>query len=309
MVNFRFHIVSLVAVFLALALGIGMGVTVIDKATVDLLQNRLNAVRDDVREANARSADLQAQIDQSGRFVDHAGDYLVNKRLDGTIVTFVRMAGIDSAAVDQLSQKVTEAGGFVRGSLSITERLNLAQNDDVDDLAAALGVSTSDPAQLRTTMTNRIAAVVSGNAPAASLSELENNGYISWSPGTNGGDLEVTSFAGGRMVVASGPSVAVSNDVGATAVVRAINAQGRQQVLAVDTGLARTAERGEVRATFVKPIIDDPALRTSVATVDNLEQEAGRIAAVLALGELGDAKVGHYGVGPGAASILPPLTN
>ena len=33
MINFRFHLVSLIAVFLALALGVVMGATVIDRAT------------------------------------------------------------------------------------------------------------------------------------------------------------------------------------------------------------------------------------------------------------------------------------
>ena len=37
MINFRFHIVSLIAVFLALALGIVMGATVVNRAIVDRL--------------------------------------------------------------------------------------------------------------------------------------------------------------------------------------------------------------------------------------------------------------------------------
>ena len=40
MLNFRFHVVSLVAVFLALAIGIIMGSTVIDRALVDTLEEQ-----------------------------------------------------------------------------------------------------------------------------------------------------------------------------------------------------------------------------------------------------------------------------
>ncbi len=51
MINFRFHLVSLVAVFLALAIGIVMGYGVLGQPTVDTLQDRI-----DVVEANAEAA-------------------------------------------------------------------------------------------------------------------------------------------------------------------------------------------------------------------------------------------------------------
>ena len=54
-----------------------------------------------------------------------------------------------------------------------------------------------------------------------------------------------------------------------------------------------------------------PALRRRrprpVSTVDNLESPMGQAAVVLALEELGSARVGHFGVGPGAQRLLPPL--
>ncbi|MBV9664035.1 MAG: copper transporter, partial [Actinobacteria bacterium] len=44
MINFRYHLVSLTAVFLALAIGIAMGATVVDQATVKLLRSQLESV-------------------------------------------------------------------------------------------------------------------------------------------------------------------------------------------------------------------------------------------------------------------------
>ena len=44
MINFRFHLVSLTAVFLALGIGIAVGATVVDRATVDFLETRLKGV-------------------------------------------------------------------------------------------------------------------------------------------------------------------------------------------------------------------------------------------------------------------------
>ncbi|MBV8234224.1 MAG: copper transporter, partial [Acidimicrobiia bacterium] len=44
MLNLRYHVVSLVAVFLAIGIGVIMGVTVIKSGIVDQLQKRLDSV-------------------------------------------------------------------------------------------------------------------------------------------------------------------------------------------------------------------------------------------------------------------------
>ena len=44
MINLRYHVVSLVAVFLALGIGVIMGATVIDRVTVDQVRNQLKSV-------------------------------------------------------------------------------------------------------------------------------------------------------------------------------------------------------------------------------------------------------------------------
>ena len=46
MINFRFHLVSLVAVFLALGLGILVGSTVIDQGIVNRLDSEINHVQE-----------------------------------------------------------------------------------------------------------------------------------------------------------------------------------------------------------------------------------------------------------------------
>ena len=59
MINFRFHLVSLIAVFLALAVGIVMGYGVLGQPTVDTLQRRIDNVEANanrIRRENDRAA-------------------------------------------------------------------------------------------------------------------------------------------------------------------------------------------------------------------------------------------------------------
>ena len=73
MINFRFHLVSLIAVFLALGLGILVGSTVIDQGIVNRLDSEINNVRKENKAARgheqaAGEAELTASaVRQPGR--------------------------------------------------------------------------------------------------------------------------------------------------------------------------------------------------------------------------------------------------
>jgi len=49
----------------------------------------------------------------------------------------------------------------------------------------------------------------------------------------------------------------------------------------------------------------DEELAARVSSVDDVDDFAGRLAAVLALADLGAGRIGHFGVGPGAQRLLP----
>jgi hypothetical protein len=57
---------------------------------------------------------------------------------------------------------------------------------------------------------------------------------------------------------------------------------------------------------FVGLLRADENVRSNLSTVDDLETFAGRVAVVLALEQLGSGQFGHYGVGDGSDSLVPP---
>jgi hypothetical protein len=58
MVNLRYHIVSLTAVFLALGIGLTLGSSFLDRVTVDTLNNQLTALEGQIGETRAENRDL-----------------------------------------------------------------------------------------------------------------------------------------------------------------------------------------------------------------------------------------------------------
>ncbi len=114
--------------------------------------------------------------------------------------------------------------------------------------------------------------------------------------------LGVIPVAGTRFVVVSGAGAEVGDDVLALPLAQALATSGGRAV-AAEAGQDTDGGRG----VFVGLLRRDAIANGKVSTVDNLESPMGQAAVVLALEELGESRVGHFGVGPGAQRLLPAL--
>ena len=62
MINLRYHLVSIIAVFLALGIGITMGSTFLNKAAVDQIDKNVRNAREEVRQVKSENAALREQV-------------------------------------------------------------------------------------------------------------------------------------------------------------------------------------------------------------------------------------------------------
>ncbi len=307
MVSFRFHIVSIIAVFLALALGIGMGVTVIDKATVDLLQRRLDSVQGQVQAANQRSDILQQELSRTEGFDDAAADYLTGSRLNDTPVTIVAVRGTDAGIHNDVRQALTEAGATVQGTLWFTEKANLAEQSDAAALQRILDAPDADTNALRQAMLARVSAVLAGASTGSQLSALVGGGFLDWDAASASRDVAQVAFGAGRIVELLSPAAVVPNDQIATPLARLLAAQPARRLVAAEIGKPAAEGQAEQRAVVLAALRQDTALNDRLSTVDNVDSNRGRAAMVLALAELAQGRSGDYGVAPSAESPLPRL--
>ena len=107
-------------------------------------------------------------------------------------------------------------------------------------------------------------------------------------------------------VVVSSAGAEVPNELVALPFATDLAQAAAHRVLAVEPA-HDSPTRGQLplRATFVGPLRQAPLTASRLSTIDDLEDVRGRVASVLALADLGQGKVGHYGLGPGATSQLP----
>lgn len=119
MIDFRYHVVSLTAVFLALAVGVVLGSGPLRTALVAELTNESTELKEALAEAKAETVEAlnNAQIGQE--FVDQAAPVLIGDALIDRNVAVVRMLSPDGAEVTGIKERIVEAGGVVTANLSI----------------------------------------------------------------------------------------------------------------------------------------------------------------------------------------------
>jgi hypothetical protein len=158
-ISLRYHIVSLVAVFLALALGIVVGSTVLREGTVSVLR----ATSEQVRQSNdSYRAENLALKQEKARLQDFATTVLpelVRDRLKDRPVVLLDTDKVDGGVRDQVTQVLANAGAEVDGRVTFNAgRLALATQEDAQALGRLLpGANAADPGALRTDLVQRVA--------------------------------------------------------------------------------------------------------------------------------------------------------
>lgn len=306
MVNFRFHLVSLTAVFLALAVGIGLGATVVDQATVDVLQRRLDGVSERVDRTDGENQRLRDDLGRWSRFAEEASNESVEGRLTDVPVVAVAVQGTERAPVEALQASLVAAGARYQGTLWLTSKLRLDKPEDIADLAQIVGATTRAPDPVRQAAVARITSSLgSANAPLL-LRALRAAAFLDVEAPAD----DVVALEGllptTRFVVVSSSEAEVPNEQLAIPFAAQLADAARSRVLAAEPGRdPQGKDQPGQRAIFVGPLRQNASVSALLSTVDNLEDYRGRFASVYALRDLARGKVGQFGVGPGATSLVP----
>jgi hypothetical protein len=313
-INFRFHLVSLVAVFLALALGVVMGSTVIDRAIVDRLSSQIDSVKKRADAERAENRTLRDQMKGLETFIAQSQPQVTARRLNQVPVTIVAVRGVPAEDVKGAYDILRSAGALVPGVLWIEDGFSASDAGARTKLVQAMGdsgLATDDLRQVALeSLGHRLAAgprvtTVSSTTESGldTLVALEDAGLVSFD--TMGGgavDLESWPSAGSRTLVIDGSQAHPLPGTMTIPILRAAAAAGGRLALAE---VFRPTATLKARGVVVRGVRDDAALSRVVSTVDDLDETRGQVALTLAVQELGTDRAGHYGEGPGASSQLP----
>ncbi len=310
MINFRFHVVSLIAIFLALALGVVIGAGVIDRGVVNALDNRLDTVEATSNRIKSENSALDDRNKQLQSMIGDLQPFAVAGKLNNDAFGIVAVRGVSGDPVSALVTAAQQADATVTGTLWLEDKWALKDADSVKALQDALGTTTKNKNSLRTEgyqqLAQRLAEpeVLAGGAQDL-LVVLQKAGFLGFDAV---GNAAITDFpgAGAGITLVVGDSGSLAPEVVATPAASALHAA---EVPLVVASIWTEVSDGPDREAAVLPIRKSQLART-VSTVDDLDLVEGPVTVVLAMSDLflTPPVVGHYGYGSTAQPLPDPVT-
>jgi hypothetical protein len=290
MIDLRYLALTVISVFLALAVGLMMGSALGTPDNRDQVYTQLRSqfqlLREDnqrVQEENRRGERLRAARDQALR--DLMPD-VIRGRLQGRNVAVVICGPVDEGPFwSDLEGALKEAGADLGPILHVPEQPIVPTEEAKSKLAPYVGPLTEDEGRFAAAV-GLVRALARG-LPEETVRELAAPTGIRMR-GTYRGPIRRFLMLTGESSDPEGQLPDLSKRA-ETAVAEA----ARQEGARVIAGEPEAAKR-QIAARLGGQV---------AATVDNVDTPAGIIAAVLAL----EKRDGQFGVKPGAARALPPL--
>ncbi len=298
MISYRYHLVSIVAVFLALALGIVVGTTALNGPITTDLRKQVNSVKSERSVLAQQVKTLQNQLSDANQFASTYGSQLVTGALTGQTVLLVGLPGAGNNVEDGIATQIAAAGGKISGRLQLTaDYIDPRRASDITALATgavhpyALTLpSTSDAGVLGAAL---LSFVLLGKGQPTDLAQVI-GGFAELHMVTVSG-----SIAASTTVVVIGTGTFARGDSRGTAefdLVSALLQSGGNVVVAGD---APSATQAGVIALV------RASAKSSISTVDNADTAIGQVSTVLATAGIIKSQVGQYGSGPGAQALFP----
>jgi hypothetical protein len=312
-ISLRYHIVSLVAVFLALALGIVVGSTVLQEGTVSVLRATGERVRKESDENSRRNVELTKQVGQLQSFGAAVLPDLVQGRLKDRPVVLVDTDKVDGRVRDGVRKVLEDAGAEVDGQVTFAdERLALGADADRTALGRLLTVDDPAPDVLRGELVKKLADRLTtpaampqddGQRPSDMLTGLQDADFLA--------DLKLSrpQAAGtdpfprpGSIFVLLGPAdaAAVAPDAFLVPLAGQVSAKAAGPVAGVEAAAVPDT------SSWVIALRNNREVSRRVSGIDAVDTVHGQLALVQTLqGSLLQLPAGQYGIKDGASGLLP----
>lgn len=311
MIDFRYHLVSIVSIFLALAVGIVLGAGPLKEDIGNTLTSEVKNLRDD-------KAALRTELDAADKAAKARDEFTVASnrtllagRLANTSIAVVVLPGADNGLVKSTTDTLAQAGATVTGTVTVLDAwVDPAKAQFRQTLGQQLAGQVQVPADDATgEVVNAVlarsllekAGSSSRDGAAAALRALRTGDLVRFTPD----QVEPASLAVvvGAPVSGADPTVRSTEAKGLADLASALDAAGGGTVL-----VAASQRPGATGTTSVVSTVRGDGDRTKdVSTVDDADIPMGQASLVFALLEQEAGKAGQYGLAGDATDAFPQM--
>jgi len=309
-ISFRYHIVSIVSVFLALAVGVALGGGPLKGEVDNTLVSQVQTDRQTKLALQSQITALRSSNTFTDDFAKTVAPGLIGGTLKGRVVTLVVLPTAAQSDVTALKDLVGVAGGTVSGTVRIGDQLvDAGDKQLVDELGNQLESRAPDVdiapdaspyERIGALIARAIGTDVDQGAPVDGPATSILAGLSTTSLMSAEGKLQ---RRGSLMLFVTGtgqgtPAQKQSASTIVTTLVEAVDQNTDGVVLAGPLASARTG--GQVKA-----VRDDVKVSRDVSTVDSLGRSAGQVVTIMALAGQAAGRTGQYGAVDAADGAMP----
>lgn len=296
MINFRYHVISLIAVFMALGIGVLVGSSFIAESTVKALENSQQSLgrrNDDLR---ARVQELERDNDLLIGYANQSLGSLIEGKLTDGPVFLAAFESTDESILTSVETALVRAGANLQGSFVLSSNLDLASDSRRQQVAIALEIANGGQAEMRGRLIEVLASVFDGDRPGALQRMIDSGLAESRAVALPDRPAPAALPTKGSAIVMVAPALDGVTDFEEQVLVPLITRLGEAGVVQM------IAEPGTEDLELVGMVRDANA---NAATADGIDKPQGIAALILGLRDAFAGRIGDYGFGEGAQSPLP----
>jgi hypothetical protein len=177
LLDMKYHVISLVAVFFALGIGILLGTTIVERGLIAEQRAQIKSLRATFDEIKQKNNQLDSELSAYKRFADESRAYLLPGRLAGKSFAVVAGKGFDDQALSGIHESVIASGGSVPATITVSGSEAYENQAVVDNLEILFNMQGD-----KDTLRDRVYAEVVNQLKTASntgiLTTLEQLGLI-----------------------------------------------------------------------------------------------------------------------------------
>lgn len=177
MIDFRYHVVSIIAVFLALSVGLVLGSSFLGDLAKEDLNNKIEGLRQTSENLRKQNQSLEAENDRLNSYIGNSKADLVADKLKGKSVVLVNLPDADTDVTNATAKTMEESGATVTGTVSLKSNWIDPTKESALGDAVASGVTGA-------TAYDRAAAALAGALVHKTNGSTTPSGGSTGTPGT-----------------------------------------------------------------------------------------------------------------------------
>jgi hypothetical protein len=338
-IDFRYHVVSIVAVFLALAIGIVLGSTELQGTTYNVLNRTTGKLQNELDQTRGQLATAQAQAGEGESYAQAVEPAVLRDLLSGQRVLIITEPGAQSSVISGISAAAIDAGASVTGQIALqpkffdtSETTQDSLNQTNLDVAQSAGISLASSGSYQQQAAQVIASEIlvkslksatagSGGSTSASSPSASSPSASSPATGTNqdtdaqtmlaayatSGFLNTTGQPATQatLAVVVTPQNALS-DGSADPLAQVLPALA-QELAATSAGTVVAGSSAGSGAGSPIAVLRSNNVANQVSTVDDADLASGQTVVIQALATLlTGGKAASYGFADNGASAVAP---